>query len=194
MWKEACASYAIQLAKQDEVVKGASYYLMIHEVLEAVNLLKKNHFYRPAISIAKSRLPDDAPLIKEIYEQWASQATNDGSFELAAKCWIAAGKTLHASNLLAKRSDPSFLRVASYLAAQSDDHEKSRILATQCATECIQLKDWKCMAELVKEANNPDIDKMWNDTAQCRLAEAEINDDLISCDLKNLNNSIPTLE
>ena len=176
LWKKACVSYAIQLAKQDEIVKGASYYLMIHEVLEAVNLLKKNHFYRPAIAIAKSRLPDNSPLLKEIYQLWANQATSDGSYELAAKCWIAAGNSLQASNLLAKRSDPSSLRVASYLAAKADDHEKSRILAAQCATLCIQTKDWKCMRKLVGEANQMEINKMWEDTAQCRLLETEIYD------------------
>ena len=176
LWKKACASYAIQLIKQDEIVKGASYFLMIHEVLEAINVLKRGHFYRPAISIAKSRMPDNAPIIQELYELWANQATNDGTYELAAKCWIAAGNCLKASNLLAKRSDPSSLRVASYLANKSGDTEKCRILASQCATQCIQTKDWKCMAILVKEANLPEINKIWEDIEKNRIQETKIND------------------
>ena len=57
---------------------------MIHQVVEAIEVLSKHHFYRPAIAIAKARLPNDAPLLKEIYKSWAYQATNDGSYELAA--------------------------------------------------------------------------------------------------------------
>ena len=187
LWKKTCASYAMQLAKQDEIVKGASYFLMIHEVVDAINLLKKNNFYRPAISIAKSRLSENAPLLQELYESWANQASNDGSYELAAKCWIAAGKNLQASNLLAKRSDPSSLRVASYIAAKAGDHEKGRILASQCATQCIQVEDWDCMEQLVKEANQPEISKMWEDTAQSRTQRNEINDkDVITGEHKEL--------
>ena len=177
LWKEMCSSYAVQLIKEDDVVKGASYYLMIHQVLEAVEVLKKYHYYRPAIAIAISRLPNDAPVLQEIYKAWAYQATNDGCYELASKCWIASGDYLQASNLLAKRPDPSSLRVASFLAAKSGDQEKSRILATQCATQCIQLKDWSCMEKLVQEVNHPAISQMWEETTHLRNENIAFNNE-----------------
>ena len=132
--------------------------------------------------IAKSRLPADAPLIQEIYKAWAYQATSDGSYELAAKCWIAAGDNLEAASLLAKRPDPSSLRVASFLAAKSGEHEKSRILASQCATQCIQLKDWTCMERLVKEAKQPVINQMWEKTElernETKTAETNVENNI----------------
>ena len=187
LWKEMCVSYAAQLIKEDEIVKGASYYLMIHQVLEAIEILKKSHFYRPAISIAKSRLPDDAPLLQEIYKSWALQATNDGSYELAAKCWIAAGDYLQASILLAKRTDTSSLRVASFLAAKSGEQEKSRILATQCAAQCVKSKDWICLERLVQEANHPAIDQMWEDTKPSRNESIVKNSNVATSDAKEAN-------
>ena len=80
LWKEACSAYARQLIKKEDVVKGASYYLMTHQVLEAVAALRDNQHYRAAIAVAKTRFPDDVPLIRELYTSWAYQAQNDGQF------------------------------------------------------------------------------------------------------------------
>jgi len=182
LWKEICLAYALQLIKDDDIVKGASYLLMTHQVLKAIEILKKNHFYRAAIAIAKSRLPEDAPLLQEIYSSWASQATSDGSYELAAKCWISAGEFFQAASLLAKRPDPSSLRVASFLAAKAGEYENSRVLAAQCATECIKNKDWKCMEKLVQEAKQPSIDCMWADTELQRKKTSE-NKEVVASDV-----------
>ena len=175
LWKEMCVSYALQLVKEDEIVKAASYYLMAHQVLEAIEILRKNHFYKPALTIAKSRMPDDSPLFRDIYTSWAQQAGNDGCYELAAKCWIAAGDFLQASTFLAKRTDPSSLRVAGYLARKAGEHERSRILCAQCATLCVQLQDWKCMETLVREASTPSIDQMWEESAPMRNSNHDKN-------------------
>ena len=62
LWKEACTAFARQLVKSEDIAKGVSYYLMTHQVLEAITVLRENHFYRSAVAIAKTRFPDDTPL------------------------------------------------------------------------------------------------------------------------------------
>jgi hypothetical protein len=34
-------------------MKAATYYLMIHQVMEAIDVLKKKGMFRPAVAIAK---------------------------------------------------------------------------------------------------------------------------------------------
>ena len=48
--------------------------------------------------------------------------------ELAAKNWIAAGEHGQAASILAKRSDSSSLRVASFLALKAGESDKSRTM------------------------------------------------------------------
>ena len=176
LWKEACSAYAVQLIKDDEIVKGASYYLMSHQVLEAIEILRVHHFYRAAVSIAKSRFPDDVPLIRELYTAWAFQASNDGSYEVAAKCWIAASELSQAAALLAKRPDPSSLRVSSLLALKAGEVEKSRALALQCMTLCLKAKNWECLELLAVEAKLPEISSVWEETKN-RLHEKPVLED-----------------
>jgi hypothetical protein len=38
-------------------------------------------------------LPDDSPILKDLYASWAISSTKEGQFGMAAKCWIAAGKS-----------------------------------------------------------------------------------------------------
>lgn len=113
-------------------------------------------------------MPDNAVLLQELYTSWAFQASNDGSYELAAKCWLAAGELSQAASLLAKRPDPSSLRVASFLAGKWGKDDKARILATQCASQCIKFKNWKCMETLMSEVNLPIINQMWEESRQQR--------------------------
>ena len=79
----------------------------------------------------RSRLPEDSPLIKNLYQSWARQAGSEGQYELAAKCWVAAGEFEEGGSSLAKRSDAPSLQAASYLMAKAGEDEKARVLAFQ---------------------------------------------------------------
>jgi len=190
-WRQMCESYAVQLGNSNEIHKACSYHLMTHNVQNAIELLRRNHFYRSAVVLIKSRLPHDAPILKEVYKSWAHQATEFGNYELASKCCIAAEDYLQAANLLAKRPTTSSLRVASYLAFKSGEEGKSRIFANQCATQCIKSNDWTCMEQLVKETNDINISQMWEDTKDlrnnnsCEKVTSIMPNDLIDSYLKD---------
>merc|ERR1712029_1227737 len=172
LWKEACTAFARHLVKNDDVAKGVSYFLMTHQVLEAVCVLREHHHFRSAVAVAKTRFPDDVPLMRELYTAWAYHAQNDGQFELAAKNWIAAGEHGQAASILAKRTDSSSLRVASLLAMKAGEVDKSRTLALQCIQVCAKSGNLECMDRLVEEVSLPDVIKAAK-TAKSRLASEQ---------------------
>ena len=51
---------------------------------------------------------------------WASKATQDSNFELAAKCHLAADRVAEAARVVARRADAESLRLAADLAASCD--------------------------------------------------------------------------
>jgi len=157
LWKEACTAFARQLVKSEDIAKGVSYYLMTHQVLEAITVLRESHYYRSAVAIAKTRFPDDVPLMRELYTAWAYQAQNDGQYELAAKNWIAAGEHGQAASILAKRSDSSSLRVASFLALKAGETDKSRTMALHCIQVCSNGGNVECIDRLMEEVALPDV-------------------------------------
>ncbi len=53
LWRTACKAYAQQLALHDDPVKASSYYLMVHMVVDAIEVLRQKNFYQAALSIAK---------------------------------------------------------------------------------------------------------------------------------------------
>lgn len=46
LWEEACEAYALQLASNDDPIKAASYFLMLHKVVEAIDVLSKAKQFR----------------------------------------------------------------------------------------------------------------------------------------------------
>ena len=52
LWREACAAFAAQLSDSDPV-KSASCHLMVGEVAEAVDVLRKRQAFRMAVAVAK---------------------------------------------------------------------------------------------------------------------------------------------
>ena len=77
---------------------------------KAIKTLVNANFFHAAITIAKSRFPQDHPIIEDLYKKWAYQACQDGNFELAAKCWLKVGEFGQAAFSLSKRSDGHSLR------------------------------------------------------------------------------------
>ena len=55
-------------------------------MLEAISALREKQQFRAALAVAKTRFPEDVPLIKELYTAWAHQAQNDGQY---GKCAIS---------------------------------------------------------------------------------------------------------
>jgi gem associated protein 5 len=157
LWRSACQTYAKQLAKKDNPVKSASYFLMVSEVAEAIDVLRKANFFQAAISIAKSRLPPDSPIIKDLFRQWAHQASLDGMVELASKCWLASGDLEKAASSLAKRSDGASLRVASSIMAKAGEAEKARVLAFQAMEELKKSNDLDGLQLLAKETTIEEV-------------------------------------
>ena len=90
LWREACAAFASQLSESDPV-KSASCRLMLGEVLEAVDVLRKKGAFRMAVAVAKARLPAETPLVRELYREWAAASAANGRTALAARCHAAAG-------------------------------------------------------------------------------------------------------
>ena len=139
-WKWTCSTYAKQLEDKGQPVKASSYYLMINDLGKAVKVLCNASFYQAALVIAKSRLPQDHPMITDLLKQWAHQASQDGLYELASKCWLAAKEYGQAALSLSKRSDGHSLRVASELMIKAGENEKARVLAIQ-AVDAFEAKN-----------------------------------------------------
>ena len=134
VWRRTTAAFALQLSKEGNYLKASEYYLSAHFVQEAIDVLKKNGAFQPALAIAMSRLPEEDPLIAELLVCWAHKSVQDGNLTLAAKCWSAAGRSNEAADVLAKIASKANLYAAAVL---SDDPKRAEIYAKQCFTECL---------------------------------------------------------
>lgn len=45
-WSQLCAQYASQLEAEGLYQKAASYYLAVHQVYEAIDMLRRNNLYK----------------------------------------------------------------------------------------------------------------------------------------------------
>ena len=131
VWKWACLTFAKQLEEKGNATKASSYYLMAHEVDKAIQVLINANFHLAAMTLAKSRLPKDHAMIKDLFKLWALQATQDGMLELASKCWMAGGFVRESALALAKRPDGHSLRVAAEMLVKCGEVEQATVLAFQ---------------------------------------------------------------
>lgn len=134
VWRQTAVAYAVQLNKEDNFMKSSEFLLSVHMVYEAIDVLRRNNAFQAALAIAITRLPESDPLIQELMVGWAQQAVQSGNLQLAAKCWVAAGRNDKAADTLGKISTKSSLKAAIVL---SDDSSKSEIYARQLYTECL---------------------------------------------------------
>ncbi|XP_072001610.1 gem-associated protein 5 [Engystomops pustulosus] len=142
VWVWAVEAYVKQLCFQEQYVKAATHLLSIHKVYEAVQLLKGNHLYREAITVAKSRLQPDDPVVKDLYTSWAAVLEHDGHYALAAKCYLGASSPYDAAKVLAKKGDLASLSTAAELAFISGEKTLASSFALRCAHEHITIKSW----------------------------------------------------
>jgi len=147
VWRETCTAFANQLSKEGEAVRSSEYYLAVHLVAEAIQVLKRAEEYKAALAIAVSRLPDQDPVIQELMSSWACKSIQDGNLPLAAKCWTAAGYPEKAADSLAKLGTRDGLQAAAVL---SVDPQRSQVYARQCLTDCIFNLDTKLGYALVR--------------------------------------------
>ena len=105
-------------------VKAASYYLMISDITQAIQVLVNANFFQAAVTIVKTRLVKDHPLLLDLYKQWALKSHEDGAYGMEAKCWIAINELEKAGSALAKTGDGHSLRVASEMYSKNGDNEK----------------------------------------------------------------------
>ena len=151
LWRRAAASAGEQCVREGEIQRGAEYLLSAGQVLEAVTVLSKNGHHRPAVAIARSRLPLDSDVVVEVMRRWASQCQSDGNYSLAAKCWLSLGEAGEASEVLAKLSsstgDQDCLRQAARLAPEE---EKANIYRRQCLAQCLERSDQDLALQLIQ--------------------------------------------
>jgi hypothetical protein len=84
VWVECCSSYAYQLAESGDHLKASSYFLVVHKIEEAVNVLIDGKLMREAVALAKSRLSPSDPTVIEALTAWASQSNSNGMLSLSA--------------------------------------------------------------------------------------------------------------
>ncbi|GJQ82382.1 hypothetical protein Trydic_g447 [Trypoxylus dichotomus] len=121
LWQEACAAYTSKLLEDSkpDPFELTSYLLACHKVEEAVKVLCDETLFREALALAKCRLPKDHPLINEVISLWAKFAIVNGSFEIAAQCFIVLEQYEEAAKALFKRSDEKTLEFALELAEKT---------------------------------------------------------------------------
>ena len=147
-WKWACTMIAKQFEEKGNFVKAASYYLMISDIAQAIQVLVNANFFHAAVTIAKTRLVKDHPLLLDLYKQWALKSHEDGAYGMEAKCWIAINELEKAGSALAKTGDGHSLRVASEMYSKNGDNEKARVLAFQ-AVEAFKMAGDKTGLEIL---------------------------------------------
>ncbi|XP_060517514.1 gem-associated protein 5-like isoform X2 [Cylas formicarius] len=125
LWQEGCDTYANQLMEEPNAdpLEIVTYLLACHKLEQAVEVLCDRGLLREAYVLVKSRLPDDDPMVKTTLEKWAKGLTFNGSFEMAAECYIALGKYEEAASVLFRRSNADLLEVAVDIARKSGNEE-----------------------------------------------------------------------
>ncbi|XP_033834692.1 gem-associated protein 5 [Periophthalmus magnuspinnatus] len=150
VWSAAVDSYVKQLCLQEQFVKAASHLLSINKLHEAVDLLRSHRLYREAIALVKARLPQDDPVLKELYQSWAAVLEKDGHFSTAAKCYLAAGSSFDAVKVISRKNEVSSIRAAADVAQICGEATLFRSLSLRCAKELSQAQDWSSVQDVLQ--------------------------------------------
>ncbi|XP_013417476.1 gem-associated protein 5 [Lingula anatina] len=148
---ELCEVYAQQLEKEGNYHKATSYYLACHKVYEAIDMLKRNRLFREAVALAKLRLSPSDPLLSSLQESWGRHLAKDGSYEQAAKCYLALKQPLEAAKLMARRADHSGLAAAAHVTISANEVEAGMVYAQRYVQECLAGCDW-CSAVMFSKS------------------------------------------
>lgn len=132
---EACEVYAVKLSEtpDSDPLDCAMYFLACHKIEQAIDILATRSMFKEAVALAKSRLPEDSPIITELIEKWAKHCVSNGNFEIAAQCFIAIKKYEDAAKVLARRTNVlDFLQLAAELAEKADNSELYGAIQLAC--------------------------------------------------------------
>ncbi|CAK6979066.1 gem-associated protein 5 [Scomber scombrus] len=154
VWSRTVEAYVKQLCLQEQYLKASSHLLSINKLYEGVDLLRSHKLYREAIALVKARLPEDEPVLKELYTVWASALERDGHFSAAAKCYVAAGASFDAAKVIARKNDVPSLRTAAILARISGETALAQSLALRCAKDLAAAQDWVPAQEVLSSQDS----------------------------------------
>ncbi|XP_076836153.1 gem-associated protein 5 isoform X2 [Brachyhypopomus gauderio] len=153
VWARTVESYVKQLCMQEQFLKAASHLVSVHKLYEAVALLKAHQLYREAIALAKARLQDEDPVLKDLYMSWAAVLERDGHYATAAKCYLAADASFDAAKVIAKKGDVMSLVTAASLAKIAGESDLSHSLSLRCAKDLMLSQDWLAAQDILSKQN-----------------------------------------
>ncbi|XP_076371362.1 gem-associated protein 5-like isoform X2 [Tachypleus tridentatus] len=151
LWLEMCEKYAQQLAENQEYHRASLYLLACHKVYDAIDILKDHNLFREALAVAKSRLPSVDPTLNDILCKWGARADKEGNYEMAAKCYLAANNPETAAKTVAKRRDPSSLRVAAYISRHCYQPKEADGYVKACFKEALIRSDWTTADQIIRD-------------------------------------------
>jgi len=108
--------YAEQLLAEGDTRKAVSYALISGQTSRAVEMFSSQQQYRESSALTRCVYPDGSSQVRESLSRWAGKAVQDGNIELAVKCLLSNNEPAEAARVLARRSDPSSLRLSADLA------------------------------------------------------------------------------
>ena len=111
--------YAQQLMAEGDVRKAVSYTLISDQKNQAIEMFSSQQLYRESVALTRCVYPEESAQVQESLSLWATKAVSDGNLELAVKCFVANGEVAEAARTLARRSDPSSLKLSADLAASA---------------------------------------------------------------------------
>ncbi len=111
--------YAQQLMAEGDVRKAVSYTLISGQKSQAIEMFSSQQLHRESVALTRCVYPDESAQVQESLSLWANKAVLDGNLELAVKCFLANGEVAEAARTLARRSDPSSLKLSADLAASA---------------------------------------------------------------------------
>uniref|UniRef100_A0A146LNJ2 Gem-associated protein 5 n=2 Tax=Lygus hesperus TaxID=30085 RepID=A0A146LNJ2_LYGHE len=179
LWTDCCKNYALQLSETGDTLKAVSYYLSVHMVEEAIDLLLQAKLYREAVCLAKLRLPRDDCTVKKAMTEWASHCLSTGMVSLAAHCMLSIGANIEAVEILSRSKDSELLALASDIAIKADANEMGLSLAMRAINTALENQNYA----IARETSNhhPALEDLavWIDVCELKNSWVAKEDKLI---------------
>ncbi|XP_034936636.1 gem-associated protein 5 [Chelonus insularis] len=137
-WQEMCEAYGNQLVIESNISKAVNYFLCIHKIYRAIEVLTEAKMFREAYVLGKCKLDSQDAILNNILTEWGAHALQTGNYEDATQCYIILENFEKAAKILAKRKDSYFLGTAAILAKWSNNEELSQSIANEAVTESLR--------------------------------------------------------
>ncbi|XP_044005002.1 gem-associated protein 5-like isoform X2 [Aphidius gifuensis] len=153
-WQEICEAYANQLIQESNPTKAVAYLLSIHKIHQAIQVFVDVKMYKEAFAIAKCRLDENDPMMKELLSNWTKHAIKSGLFEDCAQIALVSGKLSEAAVFLARRNDPLAQVTAATLAIIDNNENLAISVADQAIVEAILTEKYSQAREIISKFNS----------------------------------------